>query len=213
MSALSTVYDLTRPISSGMPVYPGDPPVKITPMLSPPWQVSALALGSHSGTHLDAPRHRFAHGPGIDDFPPERFIGQGIVIDVRGYPANAPIEPTVLDGYQIWPGMMVFFRTGWDDFWGSDHYFRHPYLSAALANTLVQQQVGLVGIDALSVDSTVDGSDAAHVRLLGAECLIVENLCNLAVLTCGARYTFACLPLKLAGADGAPARVLAWADV
>jgi arylformamidase len=204
------IYDLTRCISSGMPVYPGDPPVAITPLLAPPWQISTLRLGSHSGTHLDAPRHRFTNGIGIDEIPPERLIGTGIVIDARGYAANTPIGPEVLAGNRLQAGMMVMIRTGWEDFWGNDDYFRHPYLSADLTSMLVACGITLIGIDAPNVDSTVDGSDTAHVILLQAHCLIAENLCNLAALHCGVQYTFACLPLKIADADGAPARVLAW---
>lgn len=205
------IYDLTRCISSGMPVYPGDPPVAITPLLAPPWQISTLRLGSHSGTHLDAPRHRFTNGIGIDEIPPERLIGTGIVIDARGYAANTPIGPEVLAGNRLQAGMMVMIRTGWEDFWGRDDYFRHPYLSADLTRMLAECGIALVGIDTPSVDSTVDGGDTAHVILLQAHCLIAENLCNLTALTCGVQYTFACLPLKIADADGAPARVLAWA--
>ncbi|WP_299645024.1 cyclase family protein [uncultured Chloroflexus sp.] len=206
------IYDLTRPITSGMPVYPGDPPVQITPLPNPPWQISALQLGSHSGTHLDAPRHRFAGGVGIDAIPPARLVGPGIVIDAGGYEANAPIGPEVLAGVALPAGLMVLIRTGWEAYWGTDVYARHPYLSAGLAQALVDVGVTLVGIDAFSVDSTVDGNDAAHLTLLGNNILIAENLCNLAALECGTRYTFAFLPLPLVQADGAPARVLAWRE-
>ncbi|OAN47796.1 cyclase [Chloroflexus islandicus] len=206
------IYDLTRPITSGMPVYPGDPPVQITPLPSPPWQISALHLGTHSGTHLDGPRHRFADGAGIDAIPPERLVGPGIVIDARGYAANAPIGPEVLAGVALPAGLMVVIRTGWEAYWGTDEYARHPYLSAGLAQALVDAGVTLVAIDAFSVDSTVDGNDTAHVALLGKNILIAENLCNLAALESGVRYTFAFLPLPLVYADGAPARVLAWRE-
>ncbi|WP_298820292.1 cyclase family protein [Chloroflexus sp.] len=204
------IYDLTRPLHTNMPVYPGDPAVQINALIDPPWQISALRLGSHSGTHLDAPRHRFADGVSVEAIPVERFIGPGLVIDARGYPANAAIDPAVLDGYNLQPGMIVVIRTGWEEYWSRDEYFRHPYLSATLAQALAQRGVTLVGIDALSVDSTVDGGDAAHVTLLSQQVLIVENLCNLAALVCGERYTFAFLPLPLVAADGSPVRALAW---
>ncbi|MCX7859988.1 MAG: cyclase family protein [Chloroflexus sp.] len=206
------IHDLTRPITSGMPVYPGDPPVQITPLPSPPWQISALHLGSHSGTHLDAPRHRFADGAGIDEISPERLIRPGMVIDACGYPANTPIGPEVLAGVALQAGMAVVIRTGWEVYWGTDDYMHHPYLSAALAQALAGYGVAIVGIDAFSVDSTVDGNDAAHVALLGNNILIAENLCNLATLACGTQYTFAFLPLLIKNADGAPARVVAWRE-
>ncbi|GIV90574.1 MAG: cyclase [Chloroflexus sp.] len=204
------MYDLSRPIISSMPVYPGDPPVQVKHLSFPPWQISELHMGSHSGTHLDAPRHRFATGMGIDDITPDRLIGPGIVIDVGGYSANAELGPSVLTGYEVRPGMAVLFRTGWEVYWGSDDYAHHPYIGAALAEALVQREVRLVGIDAFSVDSTVAGGDAAHTVLLRNNILIVENLCHLANLELGVVYTVACFPLLIVGGDGAPARVLAW---
>ncbi|PMP85949.1 MAG: cyclase [Chloroflexus aggregans] len=204
------IYDLSRPIRSGMPVYPGDPPVQVKHLSFPPWQISELHMGSHSGTHLDAPRHRFATGVGIDDITPDRLIGPGIVIDARGYPAYAELGLSVLAGYELRPGMAVLFRTGWEVYWGSDDYAHHPYIGAALAEALAQQGVRLVGIDAFSVDSTIAGGDAAHTVLLGNNILIVENLCHLANLERGVVYTVACFPLLIVGGDGAPARVLAW---
>ncbi len=204
------IYNLSRPIYDGMPVYPGDPPVQITPLSIPPWQISALRLGSHSGTHLDAPRHRFADGSGIDAIPLAQLIRPGLVIDARGHAANAPIEPTILTGHDLWPGMALVIRTGWEDYWGEERYFHHPYLSNALAQALVNRQIALVAIDALSVDSSVSGHDDAHVTLLGAGIVIAENLCNLAALTPGQRYTFAFLPIAIANGDAAPARALAW---
>ncbi len=204
------MYDLTRVLASGMPVYPGDPEVRIVAGGASPWRVSALHLGSHSGTHVDAPLHYVADGRGIGAFPLDRFIAPGIVVDARGYAEDAPIGAGILDGYDLRPGMIVVIRTGWEAFWQDARYFRHPYLSADLAHALVERRVSLVAVDALNVDSTVNGGEMAHAILLGADILIAENLCNLDALHCGQAYVFAILPLALGAVDGAPARALAW---
>lgn len=204
------IYDLTRTLASGMPVYSGDPEVQIVAGGAPPWQVSALHLGSHSGTHVDAPLHYFADGRGIGAFPLERFIAPGIVVDARGYAEDAPIGADILAGADLHPDMIVVIRTGWEAFWQDARYFRHPYLSADLTHALVERHVSLVAVDALNVDSTVGGGEMAHAILLGADILIAENLCNLDALHCGQAYMFAILPLALGAVDGAPARALAW---
>ena len=207
------MYDLTQPLSAAIPRFPGDPEVGIEPLPGmAPWQVSALAMGTHSGTHVDAPRHRIPGGAGVGAYGPERLVGRGLVIDASRLGENQPLPAALLGPVRdvAWPGWFAVVRTGWDRFWGDDRYFRHPYLSPAVAAALVELGAGLVAIDALSVDSTADEGEAAHLTLLGADVLIAENLCNLGALTAGRPYEFAFLPLALGEADGAPARVVAW---
>lgn len=207
------MYDLTQTLSPDIPRFPGDPEVRVEPFPgAAPWQVSTLALGTHSGTHMDAPRHLIPGGAGIGSFGPERLVGRGLILDARGLAENAPIPASILDPVRDrpWPGWFAIIRTGWDQHWREDRYFRHPYLSPQLAETLLTLDAGLVGIDALSVDSTHDSGSRAHQSLLGAGVLILENLRNLDALDPALTYTFACLPLALGDADGSPARVVAW---
>jgi kynurenine formamidase len=207
------VYDLTRTVMMGMPCYPGDPEVRIEPLPGfAPWQVSAIAMGTHSGTHVDAPRHRIPGGADIGSYGPERLIGTGVVIDTGELADNQPIPVSILDAVRdvVAPGWFAVFRTGWERFWGEERYFRHPHLSRELAKRLVRMRAGIVAIDALSVDSTVDAGADAHIALLGTDTLIAENLRNLDLLEANHPYTFAFLPLLLDAADGAPARVVAW---
>lgn len=207
------VFDLTQPLSTAIPRFPGDPEVRIEVLPGmEPWQVSVLAIGTHSGTHIDAPRHRIPGGAGIGAYGPERLVGRGLVIDASWFEMNEPIPESVLAPVRddAWPGWFAIVRTGWDRFWGTDRYFRHPYLSPTLAAALVDLGAGLVAIDALSVDATTGEGDAAHLALLGADVLIAENLCQLGALTPGRPYEFAFLPLPLGEADGSPARVVAW---
>ena len=207
------IHDLTQPLSAEIPRYPGDPAVRIVPHpMEPPWRVSALHLGSHSGTHIDAPRHFFAAGPGIGAYPVDRFVRVGIVLDASGRDENEPLGPEILEPVRdlLAPGRCAVLRTGWDLAWGDARYFRHPFVGAALATALVATGVDVVAIDALSVDSTVDGGAAAHERFFGGDILIVENLRGLAQLAAGTPYVFAFLPLALGDVDGAPVRALAW---
>jgi kynurenine formamidase len=205
-------HDLTHPIRPGMTTYPGDPPVRVEPWPDAlPWQVSAVCLGSHTGTHIDAPRHVDPTGRTLSEIPPDRFIGRGFILDVPNPDENEPIAAAVLKDWQPGrpPGSFVLIRTGWDRYWLDDRYLRHPYLSAGLAAALAALDVALVGIDALSVDSSVAGDGAAHRTLLGNGVLIVENLRGLWRLDATAEYACVFAPLALAAGDGAPVRALA----
>jgi arylformamidase len=206
------IHDLTHPIHTGMPTYPGDPPVRIDRWPeAAPWQVSAVCLGSHSGTHVDAPRHVDPAGPTLDQFAPDRFVGRGLLLDATGAGENESLTPALLTTrrHEIRPGSFVVIRTGWDQYWENDRYFRHPYLGRELAASLARLGVGLVGIDALSIDSSVDGGSTAHEILLGANLLVVENLRNLSALQPDREHDFIFAPLALGECDGAPVRALA----
>ncbi|NWG19594.1 MAG: cyclase family protein [Chloroflexi bacterium] len=205
------MYDLTHRLTDDVPTYPADPHVRIiTGFGVRPWCVSALHLGSHSGTHVDAPLHYMVAGRGIGAYAPDRFVGRGIVIDARGYEPDAPVGPEILTDYHLRPGMIAVIRTGWEIFWNDARYFQHPYLSDGLAQALVERGISLVAVDALNVDSTPGSGETVHATLLGADILIAENLCGLEQLDCGREYVFAILPLALGDVDGAPVRALAW---
>ncbi|HET7055449.1 MAG TPA: cyclase family protein, partial [Thermomicrobiales bacterium] len=176
------MIDLTHRLTPDIPRFPGDPDVRIEPLPGfAPWQVSALTMGTHSGTHMDAPRHRFPDAASIDRYGPDRLVGRGYVIDAPDLADNAAIPAAVLSslGTHPAPGWLAVLRTGWDRFWGDERYFRHPFLAPELAQTLVALGAGLVAIDTLSVDSTVDRGSVAHEILLGADVLIAENLVSL----------------------------------
>ena len=207
------MFDLTQPLTGDVPRFPGDPAVDVAPLPGlAPWQVSRIAMGTHSGTHMDAPCHRFPGGKGIGAYGPERLVGTGVVVDASGLRDDEAIPVAMLADVasSMAPRSFVVIRTGWDQFWGEDRYFRHPYLSPELAEALVGLDAGLVAIDALSVDSTVAAGSRAHEILLGADVLIAENLRGLSALVPGRPYRFAFLPLSLGPADGSPARVVAW---
>lgn len=207
------MWDLTQPLDEHTPHFPGDPAFRRESIPGQePWRISHLTLSTHNGTHLDAPLHRIAGGAAIDELPLSRLTGRGLVVDAAGLPENAPIPPQVLDalGTPTWPGWIAMIRTGWDQYWQEERYFRHPYLSPALAQRLVESGCGMVAIDALSVDSTADNGDEAHVILLSQNVLTAENLRGLQDLANDTPYDVACMPLRMTGADGSPVRFIAW---
>lgn len=217
------LLDLSVPIVTGMPVYPGDPEVEAVPALTVAEagvNVLRLHLGSQTGTHVDAPFHIDDTLPRLDELPLARFTGPAVVMDVRGLPPRAPIPPDAVPP-GLAPGDVLLIATGWSAHWGTAGYLTHPYPAPETAEAIVAAGVRTVGIDALSVDRTPPpGSDdfslAAHRVLCGAEAVIAENLTGLGRLAeaqaAGCAIEVSLFPLALAGADGAPVRAVARVD-
>lgn len=214
------LVDLSVPIVSGMPVYPGDPSVVVTPALTiadSGVNVRRLHLGSQSGTHVDAPYHIDDSLPGLERLPLERFTGRAVVLDARGLAPRTAIGPEALpEGLE--PGVVLLIATGWSRYWGEDGYLAHPYPSVELAEAIVAAGVRTVGIDALSVDRTPPQDDPGglaldvHRVLCGAHAVIAENLTGLDRLPAaqaeGRAIEVSLFPIRLDG-DGAPVRAVA----
>lgn len=208
------MIDLSHAVRTDMPVFPGDPAVRLRPADAlAPWRVTELTLGTHSGTHIDAAAHYVPGGTTIDLYPLERFVLPAYVVRVDAgggsaieWPSLAGLLPDDLTG------SAVLLHTGWDRHWGDACAVSHPFLGEAAAAGLVERGVGLVGTDALNIDATEPATTHAHATLLGADVLIVENLTGLAALAPGRPHTCAFVPLKLAGADGSPIRAYAFSD-
>ena len=209
------MVDLSVPITTGMPVYPGDPQVVVGPALTVAADgvnVLHLDLGSQSGTHVDAPFHIDDTLPTLDDLPLERFVGAAVVVDARGLPPRSPIGPSLFEG-RLSPGVIVLVATGWSAHWGTEAYLAHPFLTPEAAELLVASGVRTVGVDALSVDPTPAEDFPAHRILCGAHAVIAENLTGLAALLdaqrAGEPIEASLLPIRLPHADGAPVRAVA----
>ncbi len=203
-------YDITIPITPQMPVWPGDPRVRLERIskieTGDMANVSHLSMSVHTGTHIDAPYHFLAEGHTLEKIPLEFFIGSTYVLHL---PDIDLITADVLENAGIPPRTRrVLFKTRNSDLWASgETEFQTDFvaLSPDAAALLVRRGVKLVGVDYLSVAPYGD-SRPTHEVLLKAGVLIVEGL-NLAEVSQG-RYTLYCLPLKLEGVDGAPARAI-----
>jgi arylformamidase len=204
-----TIYDISLPVSEALVVWPGDPPVRITQPAhldrGDPYTVSRLELGAHTGTHVDAPAHFIGGGAGVDRLPLDLLVGPARVVHV---PEARALTPQVLEGLSIPPNTeRLLFRTRNSERWGREGGFWEEYVGVpeAGARWLVARGVRLVGIDYLSI-SPYDDLLPPHHTLLGAGVIVVEGL-DLRGIAPGA-YQLVCLPLKLVGGDGAPARAI-----
>ncbi|WP_073952050.1 cyclase family protein [Streptomyces kebangsaanensis] len=223
---MSHWLDLSVPVVTGMPVYPGDPEVTVSPALrvaTDGVNVLRLHLGSQSGTHVDAPFHVDDAWPRLDELPLDRFAGRAVVADVRGLPARAPITPALLapalSRLRLSPCGILLLATGWSAHWGSADYLAHPWLTPGAAESLVEAGVRTVAVDALSIDPTpLSGEPVtgfglpAHRVLCGTGGVVAENLRNLERLVGAREVEVFLFPLRLPGADGAPVRAVARVD-
>lgn len=205
-------YDITLTLHPDMPVWPGDPAIEIERVSKIEEGASAnvtrLAMTVHAGTHVDAPYH-FLGGDTVtvDNLPLELLTGRALVLQLPD--AVDLITAQVLRNSTIPPRTRrILFKTRNSKIWGQPGLgFQEDFvaLSADGAQYLIQRGLQVIGVDYLSVAPYADGVPT-HKILLAANVLIVEGL-NLSQVPPG-RYTMYCLPLKIAGADGAPARVI-----
>lgn len=206
------MYDLSQPIETGMPTYPGDPSASVEPAATYPedgCRVRALACGSHTGTHVDAPSHTEADGRTLDAYNLDRFVLDAVRVDCRDLGAREAIPA---DRVPSGDADCAVFWTDWDEYWGESAYLDHPYLSVEAAERCAARGLA-VATDTLNPDPTPTenaGDDepdgfAVHHALLGEDCLIFENLTNLGAVS--DRFELRAYPLKLGG-DGAPVRAV-----
>ena len=199
-----TFVDLTQLISEQLPVWPGDPPVLVTRVSDDLPLVSGLSMSCHAGTHVDAPAHFLAGGAGVDALPLDVLIGPAWVVYFAG---QGPLTASMFAEAAIPPGTIrLLIRSANSD--GVGEAFDPDFVTLApdAAAWLLDHGIRLVGIDGPSIEAYDASDDPVHRTLLAAGVIIVENLA-LAGVAIGA-YELTCLPLPIAGCDGAPARVV-----
>lgn len=203
------IIDITLPISEDLPVWPGDPDIDIN------WleriekggevNISTLSIGAHTGTHLDMPLHFIQDGVGLDSLDLARLIGEVTVCEV---PGNLDvIDRAFLETLEAIPKRLLF-KTSNSRLWRQGvKEFREDYiaLDAGAARYLVDMGCDLVGIDYLSIAAFTDTREP-HLRLLEAGIVVLEGL-DLSKVKPG-KYGLVCLPIRLAGREGAPARAI-----
>ncbi|MGD1001086.1 MAG: cyclase family protein [Candidatus Brocadiia bacterium] len=201
--------DVSVPIVTGMAHWPSDPPVSVElykfPEKGDRSTVSLLRMGSHTGTHMDAPRHFLPGSAGVDETPLEFLIGPYQVADCRGLKSISLRQVTGLD---VPAAPRVLFRTDNSERVASRNEFFTDYVAVetSAAKWLVEQGAVLIGVDGLSIDPYHAPNPGAHLAVLEAGKVVVEGLC-LAGIEAG-RYELICLPLRIKGCDGSPVRAL-----
>ncbi|KAI0310110.1 putative cyclase [Amylostereum chailletii] len=216
------VVDLSHPLTAsggsychGHPIYNCERICSLGPDDS---NVSRLTLGSHTGTHVDAPVHFIAEGATISDLDLSILVGPAVIVDVRGRTPHDALTWSDFEPYEdrIGKGVMVLVCTGWSKHWGTQAYFPNPRVTVDVARRLGDRGVRVIGIDALSPDGMpAEGevaTHAVHKEFLGRGGVIAENLTNLEVLLGSEGWVVSLLPLNLEGCDGSPIRAVAWKD-
>ncbi len=206
---MKTFYDITVAVSEATPIYKGDPGVEVSSFKSiaagATANVSQVAFGVHTGTHVDAPNHFIDGAKRIHELDPHKLIGPCRVIEV---PLDViAIEPEHVG--DIGGVKRVIFKTQNSSFWAEPELgFRtdFTYLTPATARLLVDNGVVLVGIDYLSIEKSGSPGHPVHITLLEKEVVILEGV-DLREVPAG-DYDLICMPLKYigGGGDGSPAR-------
>ena len=205
------ILDISVPVSPGMPVWPGDSPVKLERYRAlsegDDCNSSRICCSVHTGTHVDAPGHFIDNALTVEDLSLDTLMGPAMVIEA---PVAGAIEPDFLESISLPHGTeRLLFKTRNSDLWRKpDHNFHSDYvaLSPQSSAWIVDRGMRLVGIDYLSVQMFDDSEPVTHRTLLKAGVIVVEGL-DLRAVRPGS-YQLICLPLKLVGSDGAPARAV-----
>jgi arylformamidase len=201
--------DISVPVSDGMLHWPGNPPVNLQRVLEldrgDGANVSSLSLGVHTGTHIDAPLHFLPDGDDVGMLDPAAAVGPARVVEIAD---PVGVGRQELEAAEPQRGERLLLKTCNSARPWSQEPFRDDFVfvRAEAAEYLAQCDVALVGVDYLSVGGFAIDGEATHRALLEAGILIVEGL-DLRGVAPG-DYDLCCLPLRLAGSDGAPARAL-----
>jgi kynurenine formamidase len=212
------IVDLSVPLDEDVTVFPGDPLLRTAPASTVAVEgcnVLHLTMGSQTGTHVDAPFHVRDDGLRIDELPLTRFLAPLVLADVRGLAPRTEIGPALLAPAldRLTEGTALVLHTGWAAHRGTPEYFEHPYLTPDAAQAVLAAGVRTIGIDAPNLDPTdLQGQGPAvfpvHQLVAAVDGVLVENLTGLEAVHLAAPW-LSVLPLRLAGADGAPCRAVA----
>ncbi len=205
------IYDVSLPLSSNTPRYPGDPEIKITQLhnllTGDSSNLSAIQCGAHAGTHVDAPAHFIQGARRVDSLSLDVLMGEALVVEVPV--SNHLIDAALIDQFNLAGTRRVLFKTRNSDFWNETE-FRSDFtaIDAGAAQKLVELGIELVGVDYLSIEKFGSEKFETHHILLSRGVVIVEGL-DLRKVPAG-KYELICLPLRLAegAGDGAPARTV-----
>ena len=205
------LIDLSLPVRDGAPSFPGDPRCSIVPFRTiPPDSLTlhTVTMGTHQGTHLDAPLHFIEGGRPVDQVALGQTIGEAILVDLRHKADRSTIEVSDLDGLDLAPGDRLVYQLGWDQRLvdPASYFTDMPRLGLDTARWLATKRLGLVGMDAPTPNP--DAFVEVHQVILGAGTVMLEALANLDALRPG-RFWLHAAPVRLENLDGAPVRAVA----
>jgi arylformamidase len=208
MARVPRLLDVSVPLAAGVPAYPGNPEFELHAIKriadGASSNVSKLSLGTHTGTHVDAPKHFFDDGVGVDRLALDLLIGRARVVEIN---KRGGITAEDLTAAGLREDLRVLLKTPNSALWNGTAFKQdYTHLTEDGAKYLVDQGVKVVGIDYLSVEQFKKPGAPAHKALLSQGVVIIEGL-NLLEADPG-MYEMYCLPLRIEGADGAPARVV-----
>ena len=202
------LYDATLPIHEGMLTFPGDPQFAIVTVFDrrkgDPFNLALMQVATHLGTHVDPPAHYVEGGATVDEIPLETMIGPAVILDMRG---RQLVDRRALEDSWFESYTRVLLKTD-----NSSKLLKRDYdtdyvsLTEDGARFLVDKGVRLVGIDYLSIETYMNPGAPVHHIFISAGVLIVEGL-YLSEIPAGPCRIY-CLPMRIKGGDGAPARVL-----
>lgn len=203
------IFDLTHFIEDGMTAYSEEEKAQITTLSTikeEGYSVLRIQLATHTGTHIDLPKHIFKDGIGLDEVNLEKFIGRALIIDCRNLKV---IDKEFLINYikEIENVEYLILKTGWEKYWNKSEYFsEYPVLSVEGANFLgnIESLCG-IGVDCISVDEENNKELINHKILLSKGKIIIENLSSLNEIN--SKFKIILAPLKLKNVDGSPTRV------
>ncbi|SHM79732.1 Kynurenine formamidase [Anaerosporobacter mobilis DSM 15930] len=172
---------------------------------------SRIVLGSHTGTHMDAPLHFYDNTHGIDKMDLNLLIGEIEIVDFTNLDRNTYVTLDMVKQINIKKRMLFIF--GWYKYWKTEQYYNgFPYFDMEAANYLIENGMKLIALDTPSPDANnaiYEKNDSpVHKKLLQNNVVIIEYLTNTATIDINKQYEIVALPLKLKDIDGSPARVV-----
>jgi len=230
MVEFEQVVDLSHPIDESIPLWPTFSPLEVE---KTQWAardivtMERVEMYSHTATHVDAPLHFIPEGKTLDEYPLDKFMGPGVVIDITPKEPEEPITPDDIRPYeeQIRPGDILILHTGWDQYYGrtQEYLFEFPYLTGEAAEYIASLEPKAVGTEGASVagwtgdvpnhgPATDVPPEASHLPLLENDILAIEELCNLDSVLSGDEYKRAAIfypPLNFQNTSGSSVRAFA----
>ena len=210
------VFDLTHEMNNDMPVFPGTPKPSFTVANTyekDGFRETLIQMSTHTGTHMDPPKHLYDDRTSMDQFPISQFIGKALVIDVRDLNEGETITLERIKRYgdKAEEADFLLFNLGWDKKWGTDEYFGdYPCLDEEALDYIIAGDYKGIGFDVIGLDPVKDTELVRHNKLFKNKDIInIENLKNLDKLG-DELVNFCCFPLKLTDCDGSPIRAVAW---